>query len=261
MERFSLLQKVLPECAASAEAYDDDTAYPLFPEEASAVARSAESRRREFTTGRGCAHRALSGLGLPPAPVPRDGQRAPVWPAGVIGSITHCVGFRAAAVARAGELAVLGIDAEPHRPLPARVGEEITVGGERARLGVLCREAPRICWDTVLFSAKESVYKAWFPLTRAWLGFQDAEVGLRADGTFAVRVLPAARAVLDTGPSGFAGRWLVGRGLVITSVTSVRWPARSRRGPAVPRYGTLRGARPPFNRGGVAVERNGERTA
>ncbi|MFD5506450.1 4'-phosphopantetheinyl transferase [Streptomyces sp. NPDC127051] len=233
MERLSLLQKILPACTASAEAYDDDTAYPLFPEEASAVARSAEGRRREFTTGRGCARQALSGLGLPPTPVPKDEQRAPAWPAGVIGSITHCVGFRAAAVARADDLAVLGIDAEPHRPMPARVGQEIAVDAERARLTVLRREAPRICWDTVLFSAKESVYKAWFPLTRAWLGFQDAEVDLRADGTFAVRVLPA---VTEAGPSGFAGRWLVGRGLVVTSVTSARWPARSRPGSAPPRY-------------------------
>lgn len=96
----------------------------------------------------------------------------------------------------------------------------------------------------MLFSAKESVYKAWFPLTRAWLGFQDAEVALRADGTFAVRVLSAAEAVADPRPSGFAGRWLVGRGLLITSVTSVQWSARSRPGPAPLRYETLRGTQP-----------------
>ena len=91
--------------------------------------------------------------------------------------------------------------------------------GERERLRGLAAAAPGTCWDRLLFSAKESVYKAWFPLTGRWLGFHDADVTIDAAcGTFDVRLLAAAD---DSGfpLAAFAGRWLAGGGLVLTAVT------------------------------------------
>jgi 4'-phosphopantetheinyl transferase EntD len=71
----------------------------------------------------------------------------------------------------------------------------------------------------MLFSAKESVYKAWFPLTQRWLGFEDASITIDpAEGTFTARLLVAGP-VLGDGPlTGFTGRWLVGDGLIITAI-------------------------------------------
>jgi 4'-phosphopantetheinyl transferase EntD len=221
MKRSSLLRDVLPPGAVGTESFGDADDALLFPEEEAAVADSVSSRRREFATTRHCAHRALARLGLPPEPVLNDGLRAPVWPSGVIGSLTHCPGYRAAAVAHARPLAVLGIDAEPHRPLPHRVLPGVTLVAERRRLQLLGRASPRICWDRVLFSAKESVYKAWFPVTRSWLGFPDAEVTLYRDGTFTADIL-LTPAPDGPAPRSFAGHWRVGHGLVVTAVTRRR---------------------------------------
>ena len=66
------------------------------------------------------------------------------------------------------------IDAEPHEPLPeGLLGDVASAGGARL-LAELARTEPAVHWDRLLFSAKESVYKAWFPLAERWLGFEDA---------------------------------------------------------------------------------------
>lgn len=134
--------------------------------------------------------------------------------------MTHCAGYCAAAVARAHEVTALGIDAEEHAPLPEGVLALISLEGERERLAGLRARAGGVHWDRVLFSAKESVYKAWFPLTRRWLGFEQADVDLRPDGTFEVRLLLDGEEPPGA-PRGFAGRWAVGGGLIATAIGEV----------------------------------------
>jgi 4'-phosphopantetheinyl transferase EntD len=134
--------------------------------------------------------------------------------------MTHCDGFRAAAVARRSHLVSLGIDAEPHAELPDGVRESVTVGAELAMLERLIRERPEVHWDRLLFSAKESVYKAWYPMTKRWLDFTEAELDLdvRA-GRFTARLLVPGPELPGYGTvTGFAGRWLVRDGLVMTAV-------------------------------------------
>ncbi|MFE7675750.1 4'-phosphopantetheinyl transferase superfamily protein [Streptomyces albidoflavus] len=81
---------------------------------------------------------------------------------------------------------MLGIDAEPGLPLPSGVLEAITHPAELARLRALDRAAPgRAPWGQLLFSAKESAYKAWFPLGRR-LDFVEADADIGADGSFRV---------------------------------------------------------------------------
>ncbi|MBK9034189.1 MAG: 4'-phosphopantetheinyl transferase superfamily protein [Myxococcales bacterium] len=152
----------------------DDAAPPLHPREAAAIADAAPIRRAEFARGRACAHAALRALGRPTEVIARAPSRAPVWPPGVVGSITHCAGLAAAAVADRARLRGLGLDAEPNRPLPDGILATVASSTERAWL----ETAPRgdLAWDRLLFSAKESVFKAWHPLAQRWLGFEDAEV-------------------------------------------------------------------------------------
>ncbi|MCK9894117.1 4'-phosphopantetheinyl transferase superfamily protein [Frankia sp. AgB32] len=171
-----MLASLLPAAVVAVEAFEDDPAAVLFPEESALLAKAVDKRRREFTTARVCAHRALRTLGLPPAPILPGPRGAPSWPDGVVGSITHCAGYRAAAVARASELCTIGIDAEPNEPNPQGVTQEITVAAERGWLAAHLAARPAVRWDRLLFSAKESVYKAWFPLAQRWLGFEDAEL-------------------------------------------------------------------------------------
>jgi 4'-phosphopantetheinyl transferase EntD len=227
-----VIDAILPHAVASAEAFGDDPAATLFPEEEVAVARAVERRRRAFATARACGRRALAGLGLPAVAIPREESGAPRWPAGVVGSITHCAGYRAAAVARARDASSVGIDAEPNEPLPSGVLERIAAPAEIARLRELAASHPDVRWDRLAFSAKEAVYKAWFPLARRWLGFEDAE--LTADplaGTFSVR-LGVPGPVVDGRPlAGFAGRWVARDGLIATAVVvpAVHRPVRQRR--------------------------------
>ncbi|MFE0703349.1 4'-phosphopantetheinyl transferase [Streptomyces sp. NPDC058872] len=176
-----LLDAVLAGRACCAEETGDAESADLFPEEEALVARAVPARRREFATARLCARRALAALGAPPAPLLRGRRGAPAWPVGVIGSITHCMGFRGAAVAPADRVLALGIDAEPHAPLPRGVLGAVAFGPERARLRVLAARRADICWDRLLFSAKESVYKAWSGYGGAWLGFEDADTSWRLD--------------------------------------------------------------------------------
>ena len=214
-----MIETILPRVVAAVEAFDDPPGAILYPEEEVAVARAVDKRRREFTTGRWCARRALHRLGRPEVAIPSGTDRQPVWPAGIIGSITHCAGYRAAALATDKNLRTIGIDAEPHGPLPDGVLRAVASPGEQDRLAALAREAPEVHWDRLLFSAKESVFKAWYPVARRWLGFEHADLVVDPDaGTFTARILiPGPLEVLD-------GGWLVRDGLVLTAITVVPRP-------------------------------------
>jgi len=237
-----VIEKIVPATVACAEAFADPPGAVLFPAEEALVAGAAAKRRREFATGRHCARMALAELGVAPAPVLRGEMGAPRWPAGVVGSITHCAGYRAAAVARASDVLTTGVDAEPDEDLPAGVLDLVALPGERERLRGLAAAAPGPCWDRLLFSAKESVYKAWFPLTGRWLGFHDADITIdAAGGTFDVRLLAAAAADRGFPLAGFAGRWLAEGGLILTAVTLLS--SGDDRGGQLLRPGTLTAAR------------------
>jgi len=215
-----VIEEILPDCVASAEAFCDLPGVLLFPEEEALVAAAVEKRRREFATGRDCARRALAALGLPPAPIPRGERGAPEWPPGVVGSITHCAGYRAAVAARSAAAHSVGLDAEPDLPLPALVLGAVALPSEQAMLRELAATAPGPCWDRLLFSAKESVYKAWFPLTRRWLGFTGAAVTINpADGTFEARLLVPGAMAGGRPVDRLAGRWLARDGLILTAIT------------------------------------------
>ena len=215
-----MIEEILPAAAIAVEAFDDETPVELFPAEETAMERAVPRRRRQFATARGCAHRALQQLGLPPGPVPVGEERGePIWPQGVVGSITHCRGYRCCAVAREAELASLGVDAEPHEPLPEGLIGDLANAEERAMLGELVGTTPAIHWDRLLFCAKESAYKAWYPLTRRWLGFEDTLLTVDPDGDgFAAKLLVPGPVVGGVELREFAGRWLLRDRLVVTAV-------------------------------------------
>jgi 4'-phosphopantetheinyl transferase EntD len=215
-----MIERILPPQVASAESFGDDPAAELFPEERLATARATEWRRREFATARACARTALARLGLPAVTVPPGPHGAPQWPAGVTGSITHCAGYRAAAVALTRDVVSLGVDAEPNEALPNHgMLELIALDEERVRLAELVGEMPGICWDRLLFSAKESVYKTWFPLARRWLGFESADIVIQPQvGTFTVRLLVQGPLVNGAPLTLLSGRWLADQDLLLTAV-------------------------------------------
>jgi 4'-phosphopantetheinyl transferase EntD len=221
-----VLDEIVPPQVAAVEAFDDPPGVQLYPDEEAVLRKAVASRRMEFGTARWCARQALARLGLPPAPILPGPRGAPGWPAGVAGSMTHCAGYRAAALAHSRDIAAIGIDAEPHGPLPDGVGDRVVSQAERRALAVLAEAAPGTAWDKLLFSAKEATYKAWFPLTQRWLGFNDASIGINpADGTFTAWLLVPGPVLAGRELTQFSGRWLVRDGLVITSIAVPAEPA------------------------------------
>jgi 4'-phosphopantetheinyl transferase EntD len=218
-----VIAELLPPAVASAECFDDPPGVVLFDEERAAVARAVDKRRREFATVRHCARQALATLGHPPVALVPGRRGAPRWPEGIVGSMTHCDGYRAAALARAHQVHAVGIDAEPDGPLPDGVLDLIARPDEIAHLDELRARghAGPEHWERLLFSCKETVFKVWFPLTQRELDFHDASIRLHpGDATFTVDLLA------DPGdgvlPSRLAGRWIARNSLVISAITVMR---------------------------------------
>ncbi|MGH4035052.1 4'-phosphopantetheinyl transferase family protein [Actinomycetota bacterium Odt1-20B] len=191
----------------------------LFPGEAEVIAKSVAKRRGEFITVRHCARTALARIGVAPAAILPGERGAPGWPEGVAGSMTHCTGYRAAVVAPTSDVASVGIDAEPAEPISdPDVLRLVADDEERAALAALAAAHPEVPWDRLLFSAKESVYKTWFPLTRQWLDFDEAHLTFGLDGTFTARLLVPGPVVAGREITSFAGRWLVRDGIAVTAI-------------------------------------------
>ncbi len=223
-----LAQLVPPGVVVSEEFGTDEevlasSALGLFPAEQAALQRRTPKRRQHSAAVRLCAHRALAELGAPCGPLLSGPTGEPVWPPGVVGSMTHCAGYRAAAVAWKREWRAIGIDAEPHRSLPPGLLESVTVASEFAQHRRLVRSVcPEPCWDRVVFCAKEAAFKLLFPDIRRVLEFHQ----LRIDLDERRREITAGFVDEERGTSGPAGKgmWVVeNETIVVALVRAASW--------------------------------------
>ncbi|WP_024796753.1 4'-phosphopantetheinyl transferase family protein [Tomitella biformata] len=232
-----MIGEILPPGVESAELFHDPADLGLFPEERAQIARAVDKRQREYASARHCARAAMGRLGLDPVGILKDEKGAPQWPRGIVGSMTHTEGYRAAAVGFSMGMRSVGIDAEQHAPLPSDgVLSSVSLPAEREWLaaagsGESSGSGPGeggVHWDRLLFSAKESTYKAWYPLTERWLGFEDAHItfslvheGDSPAGTFHSRLLVPGGTLAGDELTGFDGRWVVRGGLVVTAIAVI----------------------------------------
>ena len=222
----TIISSILPPHVVTAEALGDLSPAALWPDEAIAVEQAVEKRRREFAAGRELARAALAGLGHPPRAILTGTDREPIWPAGIVGTITHCAGYCAAAVARDDLVAALGIDAEPNARLSAGALDVVTRPEERE--WIESQPATSHCWGRLLFSAKESVFKAWFPLTRRRLDFAGARVVFDSSaGTFRASLVDERLTLDGRAVEGFEGRFLVRGDYVLTAICVARQAPRA----------------------------------
>jgi 4'-phosphopantetheinyl transferase EntD len=202
----------------------------LGPSEAAVVAGAVPSRRSEFAAGRQCAHAALAECGLPPAPLLSRADRAPAWPPGVVGSITHTDGYALAVVARhpggggdvgagpgGGAGVAIGVDAERLGRITDDLYGAICTAAEREWLEGHTDGDRRDRAATVLFGAKEAFYKAQRPSTDRWVGFTD--VAVRPAGAGFELVPAATLAALDPWRWPVTVRWTTADDLVIVGIT------------------------------------------
>ncbi|WP_067182554.1 4'-phosphopantetheinyl transferase family protein [Microtetraspora niveoalba] len=214
-----MIELILPPYVVAADTCEEFLDGALFPEEEAIISRSVDKRRREFTTARVCARDALRMLGRPATAILPGVRGEPLWPDGIAGSITHCAGYRGAVLGTRSEVVAIGIDAEQNAPLPNGVLAAIGLAEERRLVRELLREHPSIRWDRLLFSTKESVYKAWFPLVNRWLSFEDALIDIDPlRGVFSAQLLVTGPRVNGQRMDVFSGRWLVQNGLILTAI-------------------------------------------
>jgi 4'-phosphopantetheinyl transferase EntD len=144
---------------------------PLHIEEEQLIEGSVAKRQREFRAGRNAAHSALKQLGAPTGPLLRGDRRQPLWPKGFLGSISHCGDSCVAACAVEGGILGLGIDVEPLEPLSDGIAGYINTKDEMAFM-----ERHTDLPARLVFSAKESLYKCYYPLLERFFGFQSVNL-------------------------------------------------------------------------------------
>jgi enterobactin synthetase component D len=145
---------------------------PLRTEEEALIQGAVEKRQREFRAGRHAAHAALDRLKAPDGPILRGEKREPLWPDGFIGSIAHCREICLAACASTDEILGLGLDVEPRSPLPEGVDRYIQTPQES---DFMRRHRDQLS-QRLIFSAKESLYKCYYPLVKRFFGFQSVNL-------------------------------------------------------------------------------------
>lgn len=136
------------------------------------LASASPKRKSEFRAGRYCAMRALEAIGALPAVPPIGPNRAPVWPDDVVGSISHSAGYAIAVAARRLSYLGLGIDVEGIVPAEEVAGLLSHVASE-AEMKLLSAGFSPATSFTLLFSGKEAIYKAIYPLVRRFVGFHE----------------------------------------------------------------------------------------
>jgi len=191
----------------------------LFAEEAQAIASAVESRRQQFTAGRWLARSAWRELGQPETALLNDAQRVPIWPAGLIGTITHTNVWCAAAVARRGDVTALGADVERATALELNLWNRVCRPEERAFLHTQPVALSGLLAKAV-FSAKESIYKALYPSVRTFLDFQGMRIELsRADHGWVWNAeLQVAWGELTPGQKFGPGRLSLDADLIVTAI-------------------------------------------
>ena len=173
-----LLKGIFDASVSVAESTLSEDTATLYPEERLAMVGAFKRRLREFTAGRSCAREAMRQLGLPEMAIPIGPDRAPIWPLGITGSISHSSTRCAAAVARHSDgIKAVGLDVEEETPLDDFFAEEICTSRERDWLDQQ-PSSKRGKLLKAIFSAKECTYKCQYQLTRRMFGFEAVHIEL-----------------------------------------------------------------------------------
>ena len=168
-----MLPATVIEDLAYAEVYSDPPGLTPLPEEEPLIAKSVAKRRNEFITVRHCARIALGELGVPAAPILKGDKGEPCWPDGIVGSLTHCTGYRGEVVGRTGAVRSVGIDAEPHDVLPHGVLDSISLPAERSDFPTgYCNG-----WEFWLLDQTSDYYRRHLMLHEGTHGFMITQLG------------------------------------------------------------------------------------
>lgn len=207
-----MLESLLPPGVYAVEGPILTSDWDVTPEESARAAAQMPHRKAEFLTGRTYARRALRALGIEAGTIGSHADRSPIWPEGAVGCLSHTKDYCGVVVAKAwpqpGGYRSLGLDIETPGRISEAVGLKTFTEAERAYLDTVpeALRQERMC---AIFCAKEAFYKLQFPITKAWVGFQDVEVRLEKEGRFVVRLEKDIGAGFEKSGQ-FAGLWASG---------------------------------------------------
>ena len=152
----------------------------LSDDEREHIGNAVESRQFAYSTGRYLAKRALADIGVEVSSIPTHASRRPLWPEGVVGSITHSRRYAIAVVAIRSGLAGIGVDLEVAGRVTETIAGTVMSRNELAWCqGLSLRGASGTCppaAHTANFSAKEAVFKAVNPIVGLLVGFREVEI-------------------------------------------------------------------------------------
>lgn len=191
---------------------------PLPAEAAGVSTRAVEKRRREFAAGRTAARQAMRELGVTEDPIPVGGTRAPVWPTGIVGSITHTQSCAMAVVAKADDYAGLGLDVEEDTPLKPDLWDAICSEREQAWLH---QQGSPGQMGKLIFSAKEAAYKCQYAVSQKYYGFDGMELDIDTENRRFLARFTADQFPFSEGDE-IAGRYAIGAGVILTAATLPR---------------------------------------
>ncbi len=175
----------------------------LLPQEQDALGDALPKRTREFSSGRHAAHLAMAAMELQVQPVTLGEGRAPIWPQGLVGSITHTRDLAMALLAATAQMRGLGVDLEEAEAVTRDLFSALYTSQELTWI-----DDRRLA--TLVFCAKEAIYKSIFPLAGQFIDFPEVEISLDS------LVLPtrfSARYLGDHAPSR---QLMAGQGYILS---------------------------------------------
>ncbi len=215
-----MIETVFPEAVIIEECGLDNVSGTIYPEELVFIEKAVKKRRNDFIGGRICAKKALSRLGIENFPVLMADDRSPLWPTGVVGSISHTHGYCGVAVANNKHFRSLGLDIENVDRIKSDCRRLICTDEEQSRINRL-PENDQQRFSALTFSAKESFFKCQYFLNRCWAGFHDAEIfaDISVDeGAFSIIMLKDIGTHFKKDVS-YNGLFSFNQGYVITGMT------------------------------------------
>jgi len=213
-ERLALARPLFGTDVALAVSNPLDTPPAPFAAELTCLSPNAvDKRRREFAAGRAAAHAAMIDLGRLPQAILVGDKRAPIWPDGLVGSITHTRSCAMAVVAHSRDLCALGIDVEEDTPLADNLLPAICSEQEQHWLQ---KQVNPSQLAKVIFSAKEAAYKCQYTLSERFFGFDGMELVLDLEQGNFQACFTAEQPPFAQG-TAIEGRFAIGAGVIVTS--------------------------------------------
>jgi phosphopantetheine--protein transferase-like protein len=216
MEEITNILSLFNDCVVTECCRLEEKEYELYPEERVSIQNAVAKRQQEFGAGRLCARKAMARLGIKDSPLLKGTDGQPVWPAGIVGAISHSNVWCGAAVARQEDIRGIGFDIETIDRVSMQIAKKVLTPLEMEWVNASVEEVQKRL--ALLFSAKETVFKCVAPVYGKSFGFYDMVIThATEEQSFEVKLNDKISAEVPN-CSTLIGRYLMYEGDVFTGM-------------------------------------------